>query len=287
VATITWEDPVTGMLHGVEFDATVSENHTSSATVSRRPIAFAESVADHVQPEPDVVTLEGVITNAPSKAYTAGDMYGPVISAYLPMSLLGRDGSPLTKKRLVAGAYVSGYNRFSLPKLLPVPFGIDSPPFVPASKLYSDGTTVPSVYVTTPDPSSIQALRALSPVDRCVFVLDMLRDVQRNGVELTLNTRLGRYEHMALSKIEAPVDNVDWVKFSLQIERVKRGSVSYTTVTPKVPVAEKRAEKKEEAGAQPTESHFPDEAGRLRSLGHRGLGSAAETAADVFESLGG
>lgn len=49
----------------VELDCSVQETHVSSAKVTRYPVEEGSDIYDHVQQEPDGLTLEGVFTNSP------------------------------------------------------------------------------------------------------------------------------------------------------------------------------------------------------------------------------
>lgn len=56
---------VGGNLNEIEFDATVQESHTSSATVTERNVEKGANVTDHVRPSQDKINVEAVVSNTP------------------------------------------------------------------------------------------------------------------------------------------------------------------------------------------------------------------------------
>lgn len=49
----------------VELDASISESHELTATATKHRVERGVRIADHVRPEPVVLTIEGLITNTP------------------------------------------------------------------------------------------------------------------------------------------------------------------------------------------------------------------------------
>jgi hypothetical protein len=49
----------------LELEATVSTNHEASATIVKHPIESGSNISDHISDEPDVVQIEGVVSNTP------------------------------------------------------------------------------------------------------------------------------------------------------------------------------------------------------------------------------
>lgn len=50
----------------ITVDAAVSERHKSGSKVTRHPIEAGAAITDHVQPMPDELTLEGVVSDTPT-----------------------------------------------------------------------------------------------------------------------------------------------------------------------------------------------------------------------------
>lgn len=49
----------------IQVDATVTERHQSKAEITRSPVESGAKITDHIRPEPDMLTLEGIVTNTP------------------------------------------------------------------------------------------------------------------------------------------------------------------------------------------------------------------------------
>lgn len=49
----------------LEFEATMSEDHASTATVTSHPIEGGADQADHIRDEPDTITLRGIVSDTP------------------------------------------------------------------------------------------------------------------------------------------------------------------------------------------------------------------------------
>lgn len=49
----------------IVLDATISESHTGDVEATDHPVEFGAAITDHLRPKPDMLTLEGLITNTP------------------------------------------------------------------------------------------------------------------------------------------------------------------------------------------------------------------------------
>ena len=58
----------------VEIDASVSEIHSSSADITEFPVEDGSLITDHINKKPDVVQIEGYVSNTPIKSLT--DIFG-------------------------------------------------------------------------------------------------------------------------------------------------------------------------------------------------------------------
>lgn len=61
---IQWKGE-TGQAYSLEIDATTNEQHDASNTITEHPVEKGVSIADHIRPEPDLLTTQGVISNTP------------------------------------------------------------------------------------------------------------------------------------------------------------------------------------------------------------------------------
>lgn len=48
---------------GVVFDASIKENHTASATITKHKVESGSVISDHISKDPDSVTINGVVSN--------------------------------------------------------------------------------------------------------------------------------------------------------------------------------------------------------------------------------
>ncbi len=49
----------------IELDASLSESHKSNAEATRHPVEKGAKITDHIRPEPEEITIEGIISNTP------------------------------------------------------------------------------------------------------------------------------------------------------------------------------------------------------------------------------
>jgi hypothetical protein len=49
----------------IAFDATTSEQHDATSTVTEHPVEEGASIADHIQNDPDALQLNGIVSNNP------------------------------------------------------------------------------------------------------------------------------------------------------------------------------------------------------------------------------
>jgi hypothetical protein len=57
--------PALSQIDTIVLDATVSELHTIDSEITEHPVEEGAAVADHHRAKPDVITLEGIISNTP------------------------------------------------------------------------------------------------------------------------------------------------------------------------------------------------------------------------------
>ena len=64
LVTITWlgED---GQTYNVSLDATLSQTHEATNTVTEHPVESGANMSDHIRPDLDTLAIEGIISNTP------------------------------------------------------------------------------------------------------------------------------------------------------------------------------------------------------------------------------
>jgi hypothetical protein len=65
VATITLLTPTRAQLGAIVLDASISEQHSAEVEVTEHPVEKGANIADHLRPKPEVLTIEGLVTNTP------------------------------------------------------------------------------------------------------------------------------------------------------------------------------------------------------------------------------
>lgn len=63
--TLFWTDDESGELDSVQFDVTTSEEPTDTVSITEHPVEEGADITDHVRKEPELITVEGYITNTP------------------------------------------------------------------------------------------------------------------------------------------------------------------------------------------------------------------------------
>lgn len=51
------------MIDAIEVDVSLSEQHVSEVEITEHPVEIGTNIVDHARPKPDVLTIEGVISN--------------------------------------------------------------------------------------------------------------------------------------------------------------------------------------------------------------------------------
>lgn len=80
-------NPKLASIGSLELDASVSEIHSSKADVTEFPVEDGSIITDHINKRPDVVQIEGYVSNTPIKAFT--DFFGAAPLKSLSNSLAG------------------------------------------------------------------------------------------------------------------------------------------------------------------------------------------------------
>ena len=89
MASITWTGS-DGAEKSLEFDATISDSHSSNAEITEHPIEDGANVSDHIRPGLDRVSLRIVISDNPIA--TPGDHATGATGTMGTVDLVGADG---------------------------------------------------------------------------------------------------------------------------------------------------------------------------------------------------
>lgn len=285
-----------GAVFVIEFDATLSEQHTSSAQVTEHPVETGANITDHVRPMLDKVQLEGFITNTPINSLAeeavrnAGlQPLGAISGGQAPFTLtapaFARNSSgqqsALTRQRIVAYAQVRGGTPGPLANLagaVGLPTRVNGLPrsFEPA--------------VATPGRREEESIvvggtswQATARVDRVRTVFEQLRALCREGREVQLLTKIYEYPSVVLTSVSTPVTKEDGIQFGLEFTEVRSADTKTVEITKRKPKpAQKRAEPVVPEGPKPTYKRKPGP--RLQSNAHALLnGSLPENSNPIPE----
>ena len=237
VAEILFETPSGGAAM-IAIDATVEENHGSSALITEHAVEVGGNVSDHIRPENDRLTLVFVITNTPINV-PATNMDGATgeISA-LPFLFLGSaprraDGNPTQTSPFSAGRFIAAGL-----KTKPSQVQFEPQPLVTPPAEGQDGVTV---------------LQFSQEFDRVRSVYDVLRAIVGTGTLVTIITSLRTYGDMGLANLSAPrdADSGNAVEFSVDAIQVKIVSTE-TVAAPEPTEMGPRGRERETSTRRPT-----------------------------------
>ena len=258
-----------GVLSALEFDATLSEVHSASATVTEHPVEKGAAITDHVRPQLDRVQLEGLITNTPinSTAVQVALLRGTLQAGAKPVAGLrgaytGQDFT-VTRYRWLRGFKMTGGNMAPYrPPLIGVP-----PPKVKveASERAAERITYGGKLLQFPE-----------RVDRVGAVFQTLRTLCREGVPVRLVTELQDYPDMLITSVEAPRMPEDAIRFQMSLTSVRYVATRLVDVKIKK-TAEKRAQTKAAEGAQGYDVQNLDENANTQSILDENLQERAGT----------
>lgn len=52
-------------IEALELDASISEEHGATNAITAHPVERGVAIADHIRPEPETLTMEGIVSNTP------------------------------------------------------------------------------------------------------------------------------------------------------------------------------------------------------------------------------
>ncbi len=216
MATLFWTNQDSGELETFKFDATTSEDPSDVVTITDHPVEVGVNIVDHARPEPERITLEGVITDTPHHGnlndddtdYTdqplsltvdgMGDPGTQTLKLDVPDPPLALSPSGL----IDAGIGAVGGAIFGGPKNEATAWG------TPSRTTASKQSTV---------------LKSASPLSRSRRAYDKIIGVKNAAELITIHTSHREYFDMLIERVGAPVtaDDGDGLKFSIDLRRLK------------------------------------------------------------------
>lgn len=237
------------------FDATLSEDHKWSSTITDHPVELGADIADHVRKDLDELTLEVFISNSPVEPRLAQvQTFHGLVDEAVPM-VATKGQKPLSVKALVLQKDLRVQELhvdLAQPKIALTPAGL-------AVSLVQRGLRAikpPHFTATAGLQSSVKNREAVAlvqwfenPVDVVALVGRTLYDLRSNATLVTVYTPKRIYEDMALKEIRLKRDDQtgDGARFSLDFREVRTVSTKFG----EVPLPSlKKAEPKVDVGAK-------------------------------------
>lgn len=194
----------------VTFDATIRENHGTSAEATEHPVEQGAPVSDNVREERDRLSVEVHVTNT------------PVVSPNV-------DGANGEVRQLQVTSTGKSFTRLANAK--------------------RNGEVEQAQREDNTRTLQAMVLQFANSFDRCSATYNLLTGLCKNGIELTIVTSLRQYDSMVIVDITAPRDAPSRHSIKFQMELVEMRFANSETVDSPEPL-ETRAERSRRRGAQ-------------------------------------
>lgn len=233
-AQIIWKGD-TGQTYNLTLDASVHEVHTASSTITDHPVERGANVADHIRPDPDVLTMEAWISNTPH---------------FLPADHMG---GVILEDREIRGAQVTAAERVGSVPLAGGAVGLVGS-FIPLPTALLGRTGI-SEYQTA------VAQGFTGDFDRVTECYKELLLIHSEGRLVRVLTTLRAYDNMALQGLEVQREarSGNALQLSLAFKNVRFGATKNEPV-PKLPV------KAKEKGTKTKKEHPKEDSTSLLNL---------------------
>lgn len=224
---ITWQG-LNGQTYSIAVDATLRQQHSAPSTVTDHPVETGSNISDHIRPEPDTLTLEGIISNTPIRWPDDHVGESEPETRTITVSLPGYDSrSTVTGASRTIGDVVPT----NLPPGAPRPGHFVSDIPVGFSDTAQIGQDVQSRTLTA------QVLSYTLEFNRVQACYDDLLRLRNDRVLCTVVTSLRTYEQMGITTFDVPREaaNGDALRFSISFKHVRFGSTKNEPL-PLIPV---------------------------------------------------
>lgn len=247
---IIWQGD-SGQTYTIELDASVREQHDTTAQVTEHPVERGSNIADHIRAEPRRLTIEGVISNTPTflpKDHVGG---AQLVEQTVSVDWQGIDSTSVVEGRaktldqVTNGAAPDGGLTASK---LPIPTGLlGRIPIPDTADKANVGREVPGRTLTAKVSTFSQEF------DRVRECSTELTRLQEEGILCRVITTFREYDNMAIEAIntqrEAASGN-SW-NFSMQLKNVRFGATKNEPL-PVIPTTKK------DKGTKHTEEHHSE-----------------------------
>lgn len=227
--TISWEG-ASGQTFFITLDVAAKVQHTSTNQVTDHPVEIGSNVSDHIRPDPNVLTIEGVISNTP--IFLPSDHIG---NATLVTQTVAADWSGLDNRDTVRG------REGTIGDVLPVPRLIGGIG-IGGEQIAQIGRDVPGQFTAA---NVLAFSDEFDRVGECFSELQLIRDT---GTLCFVVTHRRNYEDMAITQLDVADDGTTGhaLRFSIAFKQVRYGRTR-TEPVPAIARKKKPAGKKQPA----------------------------------------
>lgn len=243
--TISWQGE-SGQTFSITLDASLHEQHTGTATITDHPVETGSNVTDHIRPDPDMLTIEGIVSNTP--LFLPGD---------LPAARLISQEISATSKSSDNRQKIRGAQK-TLGDIAPVPLPFVSGIPIGLADQADVGRQVPGGRLVAVVKTFDVEFDRVGEVD-----VEFFR-IRTEGRLCRVVTKLRVYEDMALQSHETPCDpqTGDALHFTLTFKRVFFG----TTKSEPVPALPRKAKAKGSVSKEETSDDAAGNTSLLRKM---------------------
>jgi hypothetical protein len=204
---ILWE--VGGQTYHLTLDIYSNRTLDLTSEITEHPVESGGTVVDHIRPVPDVISIAGLVSNQP--CFIPLD-YAEGASGFTKVEVKGA--------RRTIGNTVTSRVPAEVHLIPGVPAGI------PIGAALVDRIPLPGVFQTA------VAFKPNTPFDRPKAVVAALRKLRSDRILVSLNTRLVRYDNLAIQSIQIVENAARYViSVAMSFKQIKIG----TAVTVEVP----------------------------------------------------
>lgn len=241
--TLSWVNEDDNSVNAIWLDAVLSENYSRSATVTEFVIEGGAVISDHVSPNQTTVSLEVFISDSPvvaPQSHVRGGVTARTGSKALTMRPVLRSGNK-TEKVSQPGPVV----------------GLPSVRLIRANKELARG----------PIARRANVLQFTGRLERVANVFDVLNELLENGTTCKISMKVGTFEELLITGLEAPRDATSGtgLSFTVDFVQVTRVSSETTKGTRKPKPKKPRNDPSTQAGAKETEETSEERSASLLS----------------------
>jgi hypothetical protein len=211
---ISWKDK-SGQTFSLEIDATTNEQHDATNTVTDHPVEKGANIADHVRPDPDVLSVTGTISNTPIHLPKDHNGGAREASSFISASWKGSDSR--------GTAHGVTKTLGDLP--LPIPHLIAAIPIGGGDEAHI-GRVVPG------GQSGANVKTFSTPFDRVKDCDQALLKIRNDGTLCRVITDLRTYEDMAITSYSVPrtPEQGDALVFTIAFKHIAAGTAAVTKI---------------------------------------------------------